>query len=142
MTRQLALRTVLVAAAFVFATLVSWWAVPLAAAAFGAMTRRDRGGPVVTGVAAILAWAALLVWDAWQGPVGVMASTLGGVLRMRPVGVYGLTLAFPGLLAVCAAIVARAVADMLAQRPSPPAEVPAHTPATGAGLPSSSGDSA
>lgn len=126
MTRQLALRTALVTAAFVLATRIGWWALPVAAAGFGAITHRDRGGPLVAGVSAMLAWAALLGWDAWHGPVGVVAATVGDVLQIRAIGLYGLALAFPGLLAVCAAIVARAVAGAVTgagvvARPAPPA---------------------
>lgn len=107
MTRQLALRALVVALAFAAATAIAWWAVPVAAALFGAITWRDRGGPVVSGFAAIIAWGGLLAWNATQGPAGVVASTLGGILRVHPVAVYVLTMAFAGLLAVCAAIVAR-----------------------------------
>ncbi|MEA3244812.1 MAG: hypothetical protein U9Q74_01520 [Gemmatimonadota bacterium] len=128
MTRQLAFRTLVVTVAFALASLIGWWALPVAAAAFGAMTHRDRGGPVVAGLSGMLAWALLLAWDAWHGPVSTVASTLGGVLQIRAVGVYGLTLAFPGLLAVCAAIVARALARMAtgsAEPASPPNPPPA-----------------
>jgi hypothetical protein len=109
-TRQLALRTLLVTLAFTAASLISWWALPVAAAMFGALTRDDRSGAVVAGAAGMLAWAVLLAWDAWAGPVGAVAATLAGVLQIKSVAVYVLTLAFPGLLAVCAAIVARALA--------------------------------
>jgi hypothetical protein len=110
MIRQLALRTLVVTAAFAAATWIGWWALPAAAAAFGAITHRDRGGPIVAGISGALAWAALLVWGATQGPLGTVASTLGGVLGTKAVGVYGLEIAYAGLLAVCAAIVARSVA--------------------------------
>src|SRR5581483_4635337 len=101
-TRQLAMRTLVVTAALTLASLIGWWALPTAAAAFGAMTPRDRGGPVVAGLAA----------------------TLGGVLQIRPVGVYGLTLAFPGLLAVCAALVGRAAMRLAKRTDAPPAASP------------------
>ncbi len=124
MTRQLAMRTLVVTAALTLASLIGWWALPTAAAAFGAMTHRDRGGPVVAGLAGMLSWAALLAWDAWHGPVGTVAATLGGVLQIRPVGVYGLTLAFPGLLAVCAALVGRAAMRLAKRTDAPPAASP------------------
>ncbi len=115
MTRQVALRTLVVAAAFTAASLIGWWALPAAAAAFGAMTRDDRSGAVVAGLAGMLSWAAILAYDAWAGPVAQVATTLGGVLQIKPIAVYGLALAFAGLLAVCAAIVARALARALAR---------------------------
>jgi hypothetical protein len=102
-------RTLVVAVALAAASAIGWWAVPVAAAAFGALTWRDRGGPVVAGFAGMLAWTAILAYDATRGPVGTVATTLGGVLQIRPCAVYMLTLAFAGLLSVCSAIVARAV---------------------------------
>lgn len=119
MTKQMALRTLVVTVAFVAASLIGWWALPVAAAIFGAITRDDRGGPVVAGIAGILSWAAILAYDAWVGPVGRVAATLGGVLQIRPVAVYVLALAFPGLLAVCAALVARAAARTIRATPAP-----------------------
>ena len=65
---------------------------------------------LVAGAGAMLAWASLLVYDATRGPVGTVAATVGGVLQMKPVGVYALTLAYAGLIAVCAAVIGRAVA--------------------------------
>lgn len=112
--RQLALRTLVVTAAFAAATLIAWWALPVAAALFGVLTRDDRSGPVVAGAAGMLSWGAILGYDAWVGPVGNVAAALGGVLQVRPIAVYVLALAFPGLLAVCAAIVARAIARTVA----------------------------
>lgn len=117
MIRQLSLRLAVLVAAFVAASFIAWWAIPVTAGAFGAMTPQDRAGPLLAGLAAMLAWGALLVWNAIIGPAGTVAALVGGVLQVRPFAVYLLTLAFAGLLAVCSAIVARAVARSLA-RPS------------------------
>lgn len=110
MMRQLAFRTLVVAVAFVAASAIAWWAIAVAAALFGVLTARDRGGPLVAGLGAMLAWGVLLGYDATRGPVGTVATTLGGVLQMKAVGVYALTLAYAGLVAVCAAVLGRAVA--------------------------------
>lgn len=110
MTSRLLLRAIVVAIAFAAATAVGWWGVPAAAAIFGVITWRDRGGPIVAGLAAILAWGGILIWDAMSGPTNRVAATLGGVLLVHPVAVYVLTLAFAGLLAICSAICSRAVA--------------------------------
>ena len=110
MTMPILWRTLVVAAALAAASAIGWWAVPVGAALFGALTYRDRGGPVVAGFAGMLAWSGVLVYDTVRGPVATVASTLGGVLQIRPIAVYVLTLAFAGLLSVCAAIVARAIA--------------------------------
>ena len=115
MTRQLTLRTILVALAFALGTGVAWWGVPVAAAIFGALTFRDRGSAVVAGVGAIIAWSGILIWDAIRGPAGAVASTLGGVLQVHAAAIYVLTIAFAGLLAVCSAVVARGLARGLAR---------------------------
>ena len=56
MRRSIAWRTAIVAVAMAAASAIGWWAIPVAAAIFGALTWRDRGGPIVAGLAAMLAW--------------------------------------------------------------------------------------
>ena len=103
------LRLVLLVAAFAAATFVlGWWAVPAVAAIYAAITTNQRGSAVVCGFAAMLAWGALLAVTASRGPVGTLATELGGVLSLRPIGVYAVTIAYPGLLALSAAVVSRA----------------------------------
>jgi hypothetical protein len=114
MTRQILLRTLVVAVAFAAATAVTWWGIIVAAAIFGAITSRDRASAVVAGFGAIVAWGGLLIYDAIRGPAGTVAATLGGVLQVHPVAVYVLTLAFAGLLAVCSAVIARGLARAIA----------------------------
>ena len=104
------IRVLLLAAAMAAATWIAWWLVPVVAAVFGVITRRQSGSALVAGIAAIIAWGALLVVLSTEGPVSSVASTVGAVLQIRTVGVYALTLAFPGLLACSAALVARSVA--------------------------------
>ena len=110
MTGRLALRTLLVALAFALMSSIAWWGVAAAAAVFGAITHRDRGGAVVAGFGAIVAWGGILLWDASRGPAGTVATTLGGVLQVNTLAVYVLTIAFAGLLAVCSAVIARGLA--------------------------------
>lgn len=103
-------RLVLLATAFALATFVAgWWAVPLVAAVYAAITTAQRSSALVSGVAAMLGWGALLAITASRGPIGTLAVELGGVLNLRPMGVYAVTLAFPGLLAISAAVVSRAL---------------------------------
>jgi len=105
-------RMVLLATAFAIATFVlGWWAVPVVAAVYAAMSVAQRGSALLSGFAAMLGWGALLAITAARGPVGTLAAELGGVLNIKPVGVYVVTIAFPGLLAVSAAVVARAIAS-------------------------------
>ncbi len=105
-------RLVLLATAFAVATFaLGWWAVPLVAAGYAAITTAQRGSAIISGLAAMLGWGALLAITASRGPVGTLATELGGVLQLRPIGVYAVTIAFPGLLAISAAVVARALAS-------------------------------
>jgi hypothetical protein len=103
-------RLVLLGTAFAIATFVlGWWAVPVVAAAYAMISSAQRSSAVVSGIAAMLSWGALLAIDAARGPVGTLATELAGILQLRPVGIYAVTLAYPGLLAISAAIVARAL---------------------------------
>ena len=103
-------RFVLLATAFALATFVAgWWAVPLVAAVYAAITTQQRSSAIVSGVSAMLGWGALLAITASRGPIGTLAAELGGVLQIKPMGVYAITIAFPGLLAISAAVVSRAV---------------------------------
>ena len=105
-------RLVLLATAFAVATFaLGWWAVPLVAAGYAAITTAQRGSAIISGLAAMLGWGALLAITASRGPVGTLATELAGVLQFRPIGVYAVTIAFPGLLAISAAVVARALAS-------------------------------
>lgn len=105
-------RLVLLATAFAVATFAfGWWAVPLVAAGYAAITTAQRASALVSGLAAMLGWGALLAITASHGPVGTLATALGGILQVRPAAVYAATIAFPGLLAVSAAVVARALAS-------------------------------
>lgn len=104
-------RLALLTGAFAIATFVlGWWAVPLVAAVYAVMSAAQRGSAVISGIAAMLAWGCLLAITAAQGPVPTLAAELGGVLKLSPLAVYVVTIAFPGLLAVSAAVVARALA--------------------------------
>jgi hypothetical protein len=96
-------------AAMAVATIAfGWWGVPVVGAAYGVSARHERASALVSGIAGMLSWAALLLWVATLGPVGTLAGALGGVLSIKPVGVYVLTLCFPGLLALTSAMVSRA----------------------------------
>ena len=108
---MLLVRLALLTAAFAIATFVlGWWAVPLVAAIYAVISSAQRGSAVLSGIAAMIGWGALLAITAAQGPVGTLAGELGGVLKLKPFAVYAVTIAFPGLLAVSAAVVARAFA--------------------------------
>lgn len=106
-------RFALLAAAYAVATFaVGWWAVPLVAAGYAAITTAQRGSAVLSGFAAMVGWGVLLAATASQGPVGTLAAELGSVLKLNSVAVYAATIAFPGLLAVSAAVVGRFLASL------------------------------
>jgi hypothetical protein len=106
-------RTVLLAAVFALATFaVGWWSLPLVAVLYtviaaGGTGLADRSSAVVAGMAAMVGWAALLAIASARGPVPTLAAELAGILRLPTAGIYAVTIAYPGLLAISAAIVAR-----------------------------------
>jgi hypothetical protein len=105
------LRLALLAAAMAVATVAfGWWGIPVVGAAWGVVARRQRGPALSAALAAMLAWGALLIVAAARGPVGTLAHELGSVFALKAIGVYAITLALPGLLAVTAAVVARSLA--------------------------------
>ena len=105
------IRVLLLAGAFVAATVaLGWWGVAVVAACWGVIARARRSSALEAGLAALVAWAALLLADAARGPIGTLASIIGATLQIKPVSVYVVTLALPALLALTAAIVARSLA--------------------------------
>ena len=107
------IRLVSLTAAMAVATVAfGWWAVPVVAAVWGVLARAQRGSALLAGLSAMLAWAALLGFDAARGPVGSLATTLGALLKITSAGALAVTLALPGLLALTAAIVARSIASV------------------------------
>jgi hypothetical protein len=94
---------VLLAEAFAVATFgLGWWTVPIIAAAYAlASTNPNRARTAA--VCALGGWATLLLLDTAKGPVGAMATRLGGVMGLPGFVLLLLTLIFPALLAWSAA---------------------------------------
>lgn len=84
---------------------LGWWGVLLGAAIVGFVFHEHRGGGWRTALAAALAWGLLLAIDAVAGPVGAVAHTLGGIMRIPGFVLVLVTLAFPAVLAWSAATV-------------------------------------
>ena len=84
-----------------------WWTVPLVAAAWTRISRRDRHPAGSCAAGAALAWAFLLGIGALQGPVDSVARCLGPIVGVPGWAYVLLTLVFPALLAATAAQVAR-----------------------------------
>ena len=95
--------TLLLAAAFALGTwILGWWAVPLLGAVWGIM-RRGRPRFASAFAAAAVAWAALLVGDATAGPLGRLATVMGGIFSMPAPLLLAVTVLYAALLAGCAA---------------------------------------
>jgi hypothetical protein len=84
-----------------------WWTIPLLAAAWTRVLRRDDATATICALGAASGWALLLAWDAAHGPVGAVARRVGGVFMLPGWGFVGLTLLFAALLAATAAAVVR-----------------------------------
>jgi hypothetical protein len=67
----------------------------------------------MTALSAIVAWAALLLFDATSGRFGALASAVGGVMRVPAVAVIVVTLLFAALLAWSAAAIGAEVGRAL-----------------------------
>ena len=90
--------------AFAAATwLVGWWALPVLGLVWGAMNGGARWVGVRTGVAAAIAWGALLLWASAHGPVSAVAAKAGAVMGFPPTVLYVVTLLFAALSAGSAA---------------------------------------
>lgn len=84
-----------------------WWMVPVLGAAYGAWAAKRRLTLVTATLSGVLAWGALLVYDASAGPMGRMLQVTGALFRVPGAALVMLTLAYAGLLAVSAAALAR-----------------------------------
>ena len=100
-------KIVLLAELFAVATYaLGWWTVPIVAAGW-AIKSSDAKPARMAAICAAGGWATLLLLDAAKGPVGTMASKLGGVMGVPGFVLLVLTLVFPALLAWSAATLAQ-----------------------------------
>ena len=108
---RFALRVALLALSLAIGTwVVGWWAVPLLAAIAGAMAPHARHQGMAAGLAAAIAWAALLAWSSTQGSVWGFSRIAGGAMGMSGVVLILATLLFPLALAWLATVVAQVIA--------------------------------
>lgn len=123
--------------AFALATRVLGWpAVAAVAFAWGAMASRERT-PIDAVVCALVAWSALLLLAALDGPVAEVARVLGGIIGVPGWAMLLVTLAFGAGLAWSAGIIGRELARVLrfimtrrARPASGPATIVVPTPAS------------
>jgi hypothetical protein len=93
--------------------MTGWWGVPLAAFVIGALSLGRRGIAWLTSLAAIVAWAALLLLDTTSGRFGALSTAVAGVMRVPAAAVIVVTLLFAALLAWSAAVVGSELARAL-----------------------------
>ena len=85
---------------------VGWWSVVLVALVAGYVYRARDGRAWSVALGAASGWAALLLFDAFSGPLAHAATTIGGAMRIPAPALLVVTLLFPALLAWSAATVA------------------------------------
>ena len=107
-----------VAAMTTLTWVIGWWMVPIAAAGLTVARREDAASPLLAALAGIIAWGAILAFVARGAPAGSVAETVGRALRLGPTALVVVTLAYGGLLAGSAAVLARALATPR-ERPAP-----------------------
>ena len=101
-------RILLLGLVLAFATwAVGWTGVPLIAFLWGAWRRDDRRAPVEAGIAALSAWAGLLILSALHAPVFLVAERMGGLAGVPGAAIVLVMLAFAFGLAWSAAEVSR-----------------------------------
>ncbi len=99
-----ALRTVAFAALTAAGTAAAgWWAVPALAVLWVRTAPCYRGSAPSCALGAALGWAILVGWAAAEGPAGLVAERVGGVLQLPVWGLPLLTVLFPAFLAGAAA---------------------------------------
>lgn len=90
-----------------------WWMIPVLGAAYGAWAARQRLTLITAALSAVLAWGALLAFDASAGPMGRLLQVTGALFRVPGATLVVLTLSYAGLLAVSAAALTRGVRRMV-----------------------------
>lgn len=83
--------------------LAGWWTVPVVAALWGAARHRHRGTALDAGIAAALAWAALLARQALRGPVDLVATKVSAAMGLPGPALVLVALLYAFLLAWAAA---------------------------------------
>ncbi len=83
--------------------LVGWWGILLVSIGWGLVAERHTKPASTVAMAAMLAWSALLLLTAMQGPVWMLSGTLAGIFGLPAVVLLIVTVMFPGLLALSSA---------------------------------------
>ena len=111
------LRLVVLSVAFAVGTaLLGWWTVPLLAAIWGVIAHRVPRTGVLAGIAAALAWGALLLKAAGAPSFAALIDAIAGVMQSPPASLIAVTLVFPALLAWSAARVTAVLTTLIRRR--------------------------
>ena len=102
--------------------LVGWWGVAVVAVILGFTYRGEAGRPWRIALGAGEGWAILLLADALGGRLGVLATTVGGAMRLPAAGLFVVTLLFPALVGWSGATVGALLGHTLSRRTPPAAE--------------------
>lgn len=104
---------VLTASMTITTIVLGWWSVPVLGGIWGIFRALPGRAALEAGLAAMLAWAALLVMTALEGPVWYLAGTLGGIFQLPGPLMLLLTIVFPAVLAAAAAALLAVAAGAL-----------------------------
>lgn len=77
---------------------LGWWGVAVAALILGFVFRDEGGRAWRVALGAIEGWAMLLLIDVVGGPLGRVATTVGGAMRIPGPALLVATLLFPALI--------------------------------------------
>jgi hypothetical protein len=84
-----------------------WWTIPVCAAAFALLRRGAAGVPLDAAVAAMLAWSALLAYQASHPAFGRLMASVRGAIPLPTLGLMLVAIVFAGVLAASAAAAVR-----------------------------------
>ncbi len=97
---------------------MGWLGVAVAAVILGVVFRDEGGRAWRVALGAVEGWAILLVIDMIAGPLGGVATTVGGAMSIPGPALLLVTLLFPALLGWSGAALASEIASGLARRES------------------------
>jgi hypothetical protein len=94
---------------------LGWWIIPVIGLAYGLIASSSAW---VAALGALLAWAGWLAYDAFEGPVGRLATLLGSIFHAPAVLLLVATLVYPMILAACAAEIGAGAAALFRAPPT------------------------
>src|SRR5678815_2528575 len=95
-----------------------WWGVAVGAVILGYVFRSEGGRAWRVALGAMEGWLLLLAIDVMFGPLGVVATTVGGAMSIPGPALLFVTLLYPALIGWSGAALAAEIASGLARRES------------------------